>query len=433
MKILPATRTAAYIREKFKLFFFLLPLIFLNSSCSQPHPKWYKGNMHTHSFWSDGDEFPEQVARWYRDNGYEFLALTEGNTILEGEQWRNFPENSVRLQNYIDTFGEKWIEMRLHPEEEGTVQVRLKTFNEFRPMFEEPGRFLLIMGNEISNAGDVHLLAFHQDRIIPALEGKPEDRENMIRETVQNVNAYRKETGRNVHAVLTHPNYNWAVTAEMILNVPELRFFEVYNGHPSVKNDGDENRASTDRIWDIVLAKRLSSGEGMLLYGLANDDAHNYDGGRSGPGRGWIMVRAYELTPEAIFNAIDKGEFYASTGVTLKNIQFNGTTLNIEIEPQEGVEYTTEFIGTLKKTDLTGSPTINSDGNILENTTLTYSHEIGQVLSFGNSLNPKYTFTGDELYVRAIITSTADHTDPNSGQLFGKQKAWIQPFIQKRK
>ncbi|MFM8905266.1 MAG: hypothetical protein ACKOIB_08500, partial [Verrucomicrobiota bacterium] len=28
-------------------------------------------------FWSDGDDFPDSVARWYKDNGYHFLALSD--------------------------------------------------------------------------------------------------------------------------------------------------------------------------------------------------------------------------------------------------------------------------------------------------------------------------------------------------------------------
>jgi hypothetical protein len=88
--------------------------------------------------------------------------------------------------------------------------------------------------------------------------GNIDERERLIRETVENLKAYREETGRNVHPVLAHPNFTWAITAEMMLNVPELRFFEVYNGHPQVHNEGDDFRAGTERIWDIVLSHRLT-------------------------------------------------------------------------------------------------------------------------------------------------------------------------------
>jgi hypothetical protein len=412
---------------------FTLPILLLPGSCTRTEPVWLKGNMHTHTFWSDGDDFPESVVQWYKENGYDFLALTDHNVILEGERWRNFPHDHAALSKYLETYGEEWVEMHVHPDEEGVHRVRLKTLEEFRSNYEEPGKFLLIMGNEISNPHAVHLLAFHQDRIIPAIQGEIDERERMIRETVENLKAYREETGRNVHPVLAHPNFTWAITAEMMLNVPELRFFEVYNGHPQVHNDGDEFRAGTERIWDIVLSNRLTKGEGEILYGLATDDAHTYHGGTVGPGKGWVMVRSGELAPEAILDAIDKGDFYASTGVNLKDIRFNGRKLNIEIEPQEGVEYTTEFIGTLKGTELTGTVTTDQEENEINNTTMTYSSEVGKVLSTSNSLNSSYTFSGNELYVRARITSTADHVDPNSKNQLGKQKAWVQPYIQKQK
>ncbi|MFN0066994.1 MAG: hypothetical protein ACKVYV_05090, partial [Limisphaerales bacterium] len=41
---------------------FLLLLFTLDLPAAQPPaldpPRWWKGNLHTHSFWSDGDDFP---------------------------------------------------------------------------------------------------------------------------------------------------------------------------------------------------------------------------------------------------------------------------------------------------------------------------------------------------------------------------------------
>src|SRR5581483_12014677 len=51
-------------------------------------PRWWKGNIHTHTFWSDGDDFPEMVAEWYRTHGYNFLALTDHNVLSQGIRWR---------------------------------------------------------------------------------------------------------------------------------------------------------------------------------------------------------------------------------------------------------------------------------------------------------------------------------------------------------
>jgi len=410
---------------------YLFVILLVMGSCSTPEAGWLRGNMHTHTFWSDGDDFPESVVKWYRENGYDFLVMTDHNLILEGEKWRSFPEDHPALRKYMEEYGSGWVEMKPDTAKDGHQIVRLKTLEEFRSKFEKPDEFLLIMGNEISNPHAVHLLAFHQNRVLPVIRGPVEEREKMIAETVSNVDNYGQETGINTHAALAHPNFTWAITAEMMLNTPALRFFEVYNGHPQVNNDGDEFRADTDRIWDIVLANRLSEG-GTLLYGLATDDAHNYHGGGAGPGKGWVMVRSDRLAPEAILDALDKGDFYASTGVVLKNISFNGRTLKVEIDQQEGAGYVTEFIGTRVGFDKTSKPTTGSTGEEIPNTSRTYSEEIGEVLAVSQDTKSSYSFSGDELYVRVRITSTKDQVDPNSGKIVGKQKAWVQPHLKRK-
>src|SRR5690554_8205271 len=87
-----------------QLAFFIFSIAVTLTSCNSSKSKWYKGNLHTHSFWSDGDDFPERVARWYHDNNYNFLALTDHNTILEGERWREFSKDHAALQNYIQEY-----------------------------------------------------------------------------------------------------------------------------------------------------------------------------------------------------------------------------------------------------------------------------------------------------------------------------------------
>src|SRR5678815_1010549 len=104
---------------------------------------WYKGNLHTHSLWSDGDDYPEMVADWYKRNGYNFLALSDHNIIADHEHWLSLAKNKGAehaLKKYADRFGEKWVELR---GPEGNREVRLKTLGEFRVPLEEPGHFLM--------------------------------------------------------------------------------------------------------------------------------------------------------------------------------------------------------------------------------------------------------------------------------------------------
>ena len=72
-------------------------------------PRFWKGNLHTHSLWSDGDDFPEMIADWYRQHGYHFLALTDHNVLAEGERWVAVTDkgnSAAALKKYLARFGE---------------------------------------------------------------------------------------------------------------------------------------------------------------------------------------------------------------------------------------------------------------------------------------------------------------------------------------
>ena len=43
--------------------------------------RWFKGNTHTHTVNSDGDSTPDEVVRWYREHGYNFLVLSDHNYL----------------------------------------------------------------------------------------------------------------------------------------------------------------------------------------------------------------------------------------------------------------------------------------------------------------------------------------------------------------
>ena len=117
------------------------------------------------------------------------------------------------------------------------------------------------------------------------------------------------------------------------------------------------------------------------------------------------------------------------TGVTINDISFDGRELTIDIKPEDGVAYTTEYIGTVAGFDTSSTPSLDGDGNEIVNTTRTYTEEIGQVFAVSNDLRSSYTFTGNELYVRVRITSSADQVDSITGEVIGKQSAWVQPVV----
>ncbi|MFH5832998.1 hypothetical protein [Halalkalibaculum sp. DA384] len=407
---------------------------------------WFRGNLHTHSFWNGGRDFPENIAKWYKDNGYDFISFTEHNTIQKGTKWIPLPQGHSTIERYRKNFGNDWVQIKHANDDidkgdlprfiEGSkpyIQVRVKPLSEYRTLFEEAGEFLLMNGEEITDQHGVHVLANNVDEVIPTVGGSSNERERMLRKIVSMVDTYRKRGESNVYPILAHPNYNWNITAEMIMNTQNLRFFEVYNGVPEANNEGDTIRPSTDRIWDIVLSFRLGKMDVPLIYGIATDDAHDYDGGidgrNVGPGKGWVMVRSKELTSESIMNSLKEGDFYSTTGVILKDIQFDGESICIEIEPEEGVSYSTKYIGTRDGFKLKSKPRLDSDGEKISNATRVYSKQIGKVLKKSENIRSCYKYLDEELYVRVVIVSTANQIDPFTREVIGIQKAWVQPVI----
>jgi len=226
--------------------------------------------------------------------------------------------------------------------------------------------------------------------------------------------------------------FSWALTAEDIVSVQGDRFLEIYNGHPITRNEGDSEHASAERIWDIVLTRRLAELGLEPIWGTAVDDSHNYHEmkvGESNPGRGWLMVRAGELTPAAIIDAMEKGEFYASSGVRLREVQRKANELAIEIEPEQGVTYTTQFIGTRKGYDPNSKPVMKAGKPI--RATHRYSHDIGAILAEVKGTTPVYHLKGDEIYVRAKVTSSRRKQNPTVTGDF--ETAWVQPVVARLK
>ncbi len=377
---------------------------FLFSIAIAQETKWYKGNLHTHSYWSDGDEFPEMVMEWYKDHGYQFVALSDHNIIAEGEKWKSISKDTLyrnAFQDYLEKYGEDWVNYK---KEGNELTVKLKTLKDFCPLFEESDKFLILKAEEVTSYLDdkaVHMGAINIQNVIQPKEG------NTIVELIQNnldaIRQQSEETGQPILQHLNHPNFTYAIGANDIIKLNGERFFEVFNGHPLVNNYGDSIHESTEEIWDRVNIAYKNMDKPLLL-GIATDDSHNYHkfGSRySNAGRGWVEVKATELTPEAIINSLEAGDFYASTGVSLKRVEFKNNQLSVEVKPEEKVHYEIRFIGVRKGTMKS------------------------EVLKTVEGREASYQIPPDVLFVRAKIIS--DKTKKNPYQEGDREVAWTQP------
>lgn len=309
--------------------------------------RWFKGNTHTHTINSDGDSTPDEVVRWYRDHRYHFLVLTDHNYLT-----------SVDGLNALHGADDK---------------------------------FLVIKGEEVSSAFEskpLHINALNPDRVVtPIREGAS------ITEVLQrNVDAIRMANGV---PHINHPNFGWAITADDLATLRNNKLFEVYNGHPMVNNVGGSGHPSLEQTWDALLSR------GILLFGLATDDAHEFkklgELSTSRPGLGWVMVRAEKLDAKTIVAAIDRGDFYASTGVELTDYQASTSAIQVTVKPH--------YWGTGQSAGMRAGHRIQFIG------------KGGAVLEEVEGESATYTVKGQEGYVRAKVTRSD-----------GKM-AWTQPVM----
>jgi len=302
----------------------VLAFVLLSIGVYAQQYKWYKGNTHAHTTNSDGNVSPEEAVKWYKSHDYNFLIITDHNYLTE-------------IDN-LDT--------------------------------DKNDNFLLIPGEEVTDSYDnkpVHIVAINVNTLIP-----PQHGESIVNTLQNNIDAIIKTGGI---PQIAHPNFGWAFTDKEISQLQNLALLEIYNFHPYVNNYGGENSQSTEEIWDNLLSK------GIKIYGVATDDTHNYTDFtrfQANPGRGWIMVKAKELTSEAITNSLINGNFYISSGVSLENIIITKNEITVHIKQRSNFKYKTKFIG-----------------------------KNGEILKRDYSLKPSYKFKGTELYIRAKTYSSA--------------------------
>ena len=392
--------------------------------------RWMKGNMHTHSLWSDGDDFPENLAKWYRDKGYQFLVFTDHNTLLQKERWLNPAKRKASekaVQRLREQWPAEWIETRGEGE---ATEIRLKTFDEIFARLAVPQEYLLIQGEEITDRFGklpVHMCATNTVELLPPTGG--ESITDVIQQNINAATSRRERTGVKTLVHLNHPNFGYAVTAEQLMKVVGENFFELYNGHPTVHNSGDAVHAGTERMWDIINSFRLQTLQLPVMYGLGTDDGHNYFETAAGkgaqPGRGWVVVLAKSLEPDAIVDALEAGRFYSSSGVSLKSVRFREGTLRVEVQAEADVQYQIQFIGTNRDFDQTSRPATDK-AEEAETLTRVYSEQVGKVFATAAGPVAEYRVTGQELYVRAVVTSSKRHPNPSEAGEF--ERAWVQPI-----
>jgi hypothetical protein len=294
-------------------------------ACTPLHAAWLKGNLHTHTLESDGDSKPADVVRWYAEHGYDFLVLTDHDKVTR---------------------------------------------------VEDAAGIVLIPGEEVTDRlpkKPLHVNAIGIEKAVTPQHGT-----TPVEVLQRNIDAVR-EAG--ALALINHPNFGWAFGADELLQLKHANFLEIASGHRFVNAEGPP---SVESMWDRMLTA------GKSIWGVAVDDTHHlqriWDDDVVPPGKAWVVVRAEKRDAKSILSALERGDFYASTGVELIDIVTTKKSIEVTVREKNYARYRIQFIG--------------SGGRVLQETVGT---------------SAKYAIRGSEGYVRAKVI------DSNG------KAAWTQP------
>jgi hypothetical protein len=229
--------------------------------------RWYRGVWHCHTTESDGARSVEDAIAFYAERGYDFLAITDHNRVT-------------------------------------------------RPSAAPRGP-LLVPGVEVDAGRTGVGTAFHILGIgLREMIDIP--KEAAARQALPAQTVVDRLRAAGAAVFVAHPYWSGLVAADLVpLN--DVAGIEVYNANTDV----DIAKGYSGVQWDDCLIR------GRPLLGAANDDAHWRFADH---GKGWTMLRAEDgLTPESVRDALAAGSFYASTGVELEGVTFDGDTATVRI------------------------------------------------------------------------------------------------------
>ena len=261
-----------------------------------PPVKFYKASLHTHSTVSDGKLTPQQVKELYKAQGYSILALTDHHVIAAHPEL-NDPE-------FLALTG---IELGVETED-------------YRP----PQSFY-------GKTYHVNLIAKKADNLWQPYAPKAVTDDNRA-----HVEKARWDQTPRV--------YDLDILQKMLDRAKEEGFLAIYN-HPTWSGNRYPDYASLKNLWAVEIRNthncmmgydynNAKVYEDLLMLGnrlsvVAADDTHR----PHTIGGSFTMIGAEALTYEAVIEAMEKGNVYASCGPLIHSLTLDGTIVRITCDP----------------------------------------------------------------------------------------------------
>jgi len=282
-----------------------------------PEHMGYKANLHSHSTDSDGYFTPEEMKKFYMEQGYSILAYTDHVYMRDRSSLND--ENFVALngyENYIFDHNGSGIEYDCYhlnfyspkPDKVGMVGIAEYFYNYYYHKYRQK------TPEEIAAS--------------PVLNGfcSPEHSIDVANDIIRQA----QEQGYLV--VYNHPKYNLHTEKDYV-GLKGLLGVEVINYAGTVGGCIED-----DCVYDRMLRA------GQRLYCFANDDNHNnqQEGNRSYDSFGGFNVMyPKKLDYDSVFECMKTGDFYASGGAIIRGVSVIDDIVYVGAEDALYIQMTT--------------------------------------------------------------------------------------------
>lgn len=264
---------------------------------------FFKANLHTHSYLSDGKHSPERLKEEYKKRGYSVVAFTDhehliDNSRLDDAEFLTITSCELAVKEFPNQSTQKNMFMKAAH----FNAYALDQHNTLTPCHS------LIYEKSFINDNCRHLLreCGEYER-----EYSPEGINRMIAEI--------KRQGFLVS--YNHPS--WSLEDARDYTAYEgMDFVEIYNHICTQEGHNDD-----EHMFDEMLKM------GKKVFCTACDDSHNrkgFDAANRDCFGGWVWINADRLEYQTIMTALSNGEFYASTGPEIFSLALDGDKVYVK-------------------------------------------------------------------------------------------------------
>lgn len=249
--------------------------------------KYFRANLHSHTCITDAQPTPEEMKAFYKKRGYQILSITDHNVVMDMSE--------LNEEDFLMLTGAEF-NVNENPFQRGCCRSAHLNFIAKRPdLLWQPFRY-----HKEYNSAEYLAKA---------------DIDNMSQEhSVENINAIIKAANEHGYLVMyNHPHWSLHDYADYA-GLKGLWAMEICN-HGSASY-GDHYNGTIYR--DLL-------NQGNRLFPVGADDSHS----ERGVGGAWVMVGADKLEYGSVINALEKGDFYASTGAEIYDLYVEDQKLYI--------------------------------------------------------------------------------------------------------